>query len=168
MILISSRNYGMWVWYERGNKQASKQMRDRESIWVGDSDLTRTQLWSKIVVPNMIIFREIFSTCSFSFADGKSTHLYTWIFSNLQKKHLLPIQCSNIRKKEAMTQREESRSPTQDNAPRVIPILGNWWLQIQKPFLVEKINLQKDLTECQRTVSEQRKVEGHGTTACEG
>lgn len=67
-----------------------------------------------------------------------------------------------------MTQREESRSPTQDNAPRVIPILGNWWLQIQKPFLVEKINLQKDLTEGQRTVSEQRKVEGHGTTACEG
>lgn len=61
-----------------------------------------------------------------------------------------------------MTQREENRSPTQDTAPRMIPVLGSCWLQIQQPFMVEKINPQKDLTEGQKTVSQQRKEEAMG------
>lgn len=54
----------------------------------------------------------------------KITYLHSWIFSNLQRKHLLPVQSPNIRMKASMTQREGNKNPTQVNVPRAIPVLG--------------------------------------------
>lgn len=139
--LTSSRDCGMWVWCGK----------ERETNWAGDSDSQwehnyEARQWfpissfSEKISVHVLLFRLLMKK--------KIAHLHSWIFSNLQRKHLLPVQSPNIRKKASMTQREGSKNPTQVNVPRAIPVLGSWWLQTQQHFVEEKIKLQNDLVEC--------------------